>query len=584
MKRLFSFSPLLLLFLLTSLACGVISNPTPAPTSEQVATIEPSSPTPTPLPPTEIPTPLPAAPVQPGAANPDEPVFITGDIPYTSPFFVNTLNDPLVLLEDQAGFVARDFEFEFKLEGQVIGPVEILEDDTVVYSLALPAVPQGTFVDVDNNGQTDTGVQVFAVAYWSNTWGGPFLETRDAGGWSGGHVSTVVDSERDGEIVGGIFVVWAPDAAQAFPTGFGEDAMLFTEDDPVAPIPAGYNLVSLDETPFRVWKEARPVITLNEGSGAVNDFSEMSFVEAFDALFAKASREYPFTEEKGVDWQALYDEFAPQIAEAGNNLEFYALVKAFGQRIPDGHVGISFDADDFFEKHGGSFGMRLAELSDGRVIVVEIFPGYPAEGAGIKVGAEISTWAGQHVGTVLEGVVSYLGPYSTVHAERQDKVLFLTRYPVGTEIEFTFSNPGESAQTVTLEAEIEYDSLFASIASFGFDELSLPIEAEILDDSGVGYIRISTFSDDYNLMAELWERAIKTLNENDVEDLIIDVRVNGGGSLGMATDFAAFFFDHEVAIGLGSYFNDLLGDFEDSPDMRQCLIGRSRNPDKEGRK
>lgn len=211
--------------------------------------------------------------------------------------------------------------------------------------------------------------------------------------------------------------------------------------------------------------------------------------------------------------------------------------------------------------------MRLAELSDGRVIVVEIFPGYPAEGAGIKVGAEISTWAGQPVGTVLEGVVSYLGPYSTVHAERQDKVLFLTRYPVGTEIEFTFSNPGESAQTVTLEAEIEYDSLFASIASFGFDELSLPIEAEILDDSGVGYIRISTFSDDYNLMAELWERAIKTLNENDVEDLIIDVRVNGGGSLGMATDFAAFFFDHEVAIGLGSYFNDLLGDFEDSPGM-----------------
>jgi C-terminal processing protease CtpA/Prc len=494
-------------------------------------------------------------------------VFITGDIPYTSPFFVNTLNDPLVLLEDQAGFVARDFEFEFKLEGQVIGPVEILEDDTVAYSLALPAVPQGTWVDVDNNGQEDRGVQVFAVAYWSNTWGGPFLETRDAGGWSGGHVSTVVDSERDGEIVGGILVVWAPDGAQAFPTGFGEDELLFTEDDPVAPIPAGYNLVSLDETPFRVWKEARPYITLNEGSQAVNDFSEMAYTEAFDALFEKASREYPFTEEKGVDWAALYDEFAPQIAEVGNNLEFYAVVKAFGQRIPDGHVGISFDADDFYEKFGGSFGMRLAELSDGRVIVVEVLPGYEAEGAGITAGAEIVEWDGQPVTAALDAVNSYFGPYSTVHAERQDQAVFLTRYPVGTDVEFSFRNPGEGEETVTLTADIEYDSLFASIPSFSFDELALPIEAEILDDSGVGYIRISTFSDDYNLMAELWERAIKTLNENEVEDLIIDVRVNGGGSGGMASDFAGFFFDHVVEIGQGSYFNDVLGDFEDSPGM-----------------
>ena len=124
--RLFPFSPFLLL---ASLACGLFNTPTststPPPPNTPTASF-------TPAPPTSTPTPLPTALVQPGAENPDEPVFITGDIPYTSPFFVNTLNDPLVLLEDQAGFVARDFEFEFKLEGQVIGPVEVLEDDSVV--------------------------------------------------------------------------------------------------------------------------------------------------------------------------------------------------------------------------------------------------------------------------------------------------------------------------------------------------------------------------------------------------------------------------------------------------------------------
>jgi hypothetical protein len=131
---------------------------------------------------TATPTALPPAPVRSGDENPDEPVFIIGDIPYTSPFFIDTLSESFVLLEDQAGFVRRDREFEFSLAGQAIGPVEVREDETLAFSLALPSVPQGTLLDVDNDGSPDTGVQIFAVAYWSNTWGGPFLEDRDGKG------------------------------------------------------------------------------------------------------------------------------------------------------------------------------------------------------------------------------------------------------------------------------------------------------------------------------------------------------------------------------------------------------------------
>ena len=520
------------------------------------------TPTRFPVTPTETPTALPPPVIIPGEINPDEPVFIIGDIPYTSPFFVNLLAEPFVLLEDQAGFVHRDRDFIFRLESQSIGPVEILDDGTLRYSLALPSVPQGTFVDVDNDGEEGQGVQVFAVAYWSNIWGGPFLEPRDGYGWSGGHVSTIVDVDRQGEIEGGILVVWSPDEQQAFPSGFGDDEMLFTEDDPTASIPAGYTLVDLDTTPFRFYKEARPEITLYEGSGELNDYSNLSYVEAFDSLFEKVAIEYPFTVEKNVDWEGLYEEFAPQIAAANSDMDFFLVMQSFSLAIPDGHVGISFDAQVFFDQAGGSFGLRLAELSDGRVIVIDVLPGESGAQAGIRIGAELLEWDGQTIQEALDGVDSLFGPYSTRQHQRPDQLTFLTRYPPGTTVIVTFRNPDEAdSQSAQMIADVEYDSLFDSIPSFGIDELALPIEGEILAN-GLGYIQITTFSDDYNLMARIWERYLETLNELEVPGLIIDVRINGGGSGGLARDFAGYFFDREIEISRRSYYNELTGNFE----------------------
>ena len=39
--------------------------------------------------------------------NSNEPVFISGTIPFTSPFFLNYASEPFVMLEDQAGFYKR---------------------------------------------------------------------------------------------------------------------------------------------------------------------------------------------------------------------------------------------------------------------------------------------------------------------------------------------------------------------------------------------------------------------------------------------------------------------------------------------
>jgi C-terminal processing protease CtpA/Prc len=470
------------------------------------------------------------------------------------------------MLEDQVGFITRDEEFKFALTSQTIGPVIIHEDNSLTYHLSLPAVPQGTQVDVDNDNEEEQGVQVFAIAYWSNTWGGPFLEERDGTGWSTAYASTITDPQRENEIVGGILVVWAPDDNQDFPTSFGQDGLLFTDDDPVSPIPPGYNLIDIDQDPFVIYKEAQPFITLHEGELAVNDFSEVDYQQAFRQMFEKISLEYPFTADKEIDWEALFDSYSSRINEVRDDEDFFLFLHDFASEIPDGHVGVSFNdlvAEIFFEKHGGSFGLVLSELSDNRVIVTEILPQTPGERAGIQEGAEIIEWDGMPVTEAVAQAESFFGPYSSEHHERLEKIVFMTRVPPDEQIEVAFQNPdAEEAELVPLKAEVEYESLFRAIPTFTQDELAIPVMGEVLDESGLGYIQINTFSDDYNLTAQLWDRYINELIDLEIPALILDIRVNGGGSSSLASDFAGYFFNEELTLGRRSYYNDITGEFE----------------------
>ena len=115
-------------------------------------------------------------------------------------------------------------------------------------------------------------VMVFAIAYWTNTWGDPYLERRDqgGGGWSSAYASTKVSSNRDSylEVYGGKYLVYAPDDKQQFPSGFGADKKLFTDDDPIMNIPAGWSVIDLDKTPFAIDRSEKPTIDLFEGESS----------------------------------------------------------------------------------------------------------------------------------------------------------------------------------------------------------------------------------------------------------------------------------------------------------------------------
>lgn len=521
------------------------------------------------------PTPTPTAPPAPSAtpapesAVPEGPVEVQGSFTYTNDIITVYYVEQAVALIDMYGFVTRDLEWEIPVDSQTLGFLDLdPQARTGTYWVQLPAKPDGILVDVDNDGQTDAGVQVFAVAYSPNLTGGPFSEGDDRSrGWPTYLASVKADSENKDEVFGGKLVVWAPDDGQQFPTGFGDDGLLFTPDDPVGPIPAGYAVVDLDQQPFAIVREAEPELELYEPKeAAIKDFSTQSYSEAFESLYQAMSTNWAFNgiPGKAVDWPALHDSIAPRVAEAEKGqdaLAYYQALHDFVQAVPDGHVGLSggqLGQQDFIQKTDGGYGFAIRELDDGRAIVVFVTPGGPAEAAGMQVGAEVSEFNDEPIREAISNVQPYAGPFSSEAPRRYQQARYLLRTAPGTEASVTFANPGGEAQTVTLAAVSERDSFaFTSIAR-GVDPNALPVEFRILD-TGIGYVSLNSYYDDLELIIRLFERALITFKNNGIDNMVIDLRHNSGGApLGLA----GFLTDEEIPLGQMEYYSETTGKFE----------------------
>ncbi len=324
-------------------------------------------------------------------------------------------------------------------------------------------------------------------------------------------------------------------------------------------------------------------VTAGVGHG---DFSKLSFTEAFDSLFINFSTCYPFTEWKAIDWQSLYNQFAPQIAAAqsSHDTSAYKLaLRRFIHSFPDGHVRVRGEFQDiFFKEIGGGIGLTLIELDDGGIVVNRVLSGSPAEQAGIKVGAVIMNWNGLPVNEALQNTdIIWEGkPPATRETARLARLRRLVRMPVGAQIEITFSNSGQSPVTKSVTAiddgmetwDLTNYTKFSTNGSVNLtlDDVFNPVQYEILD-SGYGYLKnrilvefnsqgnlLPTYNNIYNSMKE----AIDNFNTAQVPGVIVDIRDNPGGFDRLAALFGSFFYDHTELYEHASFYNPQSKQFE----------------------
>lgn len=178
------------------------------------------------------------------------------------------------------------------------------------------------------------------------------------------------------------------------------------------------------------------------------------------------------------------------------------------------------EAQDFSDSLNGTFSGIGAELGikDGNVIIVAPLDDFPAQKAGVQSGDIIVAVDGQ-----------------TVIGESVEKVVSLIRGESGTDVTLTLRRGNSTNDTVITRAQIDVPT----------------VRSEIKD--GVGYLRISSFSED---TAQLTREAIEQLLQSNPKGILLDLRNNGGGFLDSAVDIAGYWLDGDVVVKQESSIQD----------------------------
>lgn len=311
------------------------------------------------------------------------------------------------------------------------------------------------------------------------------------------------------------------------------------------------------------------------------DFSRLTWTQAFVKMNETMSNRYAFTEWKNIRWQALCDKYLPQIESAQSEdsyEDYYIALRAYINEIPDGHVKMSIDAEIEDKYLGGGFGLAVAQLDDGKVIVTWIDPCGPAQNTGLQVGDEIVEWNGHPIADAVKNVSTvFTGTSATDEILKQKQLTYLVRAPLGTEVKITLSDSRSVMMTAYDDNKISLKKNYPySVVSDKLRDMVLGNENSDPEPEGVAekkmldgnilYIKLWALIDlDLKQTGkpvstlELMREAIAYANENRCDGLILDIRNNVGGLDEMVAEILGLFYSEKTLYEYQKY-----GDSENS--------------------
>lgn len=308
-----------------------------------------------------------------------------------------------------------------------------------------------------------------------------------------------------------------------------------------------------------------PLCSLSKGYRAYDYVTD--FKDGFEAI----KNHYVLTEHKGVDLDALYNEFLPRFEAANNSQDEDESTIAwmeFCARFNDGHVyfapGEDYEADmeRIYDKVlGNDYGLALMTLSDGSTAAVNVQPDSEAEKAGIRNGTIITGWDGVSPENIDDSVLKYF-----TFTDKDNRSFYRTLFSAGTggdSITVSFLDENGSEKAAVLPKIGAYYSGRLKAAQEAIDggiETGHLMWEEIDENTSAFRIKMMMFdsesmeSGDYTFLKYDIIDKLKEMKAAGKNHVILDMRSNAGGSGDMVKAIASVF----APVGEHYYCTDAL--------------------------
>lgn len=277
--------------------------------------------------------------------------------------------------------------------------------------------------------------------------------------------------------------------------------------------------------------ESKPIAAIEDADPDRQATFDAVWSEINDDYLYRTGRQFTlFPNYHELDWAAVREEYERTALEAETDEEFYRTVAAMVGELGDQHTSFLSPEDTGInsalfagELYYAGIGVDLA----GADLILQVFPGSPAEEAGLRRRDRIEAVNGAPL------------PFDDLVAlnevvESVNRLLARDQLPddPGGPITLMVRSPGDDPR----EVDVERATGEAAIVPSG---MRLP------QDSGIGYLVVPDF-----VTPDLQERVIDILEEmlddGDLDGLILDLRANPGGSVAILQTFLGLFVEGDV--------------------------------------
>ena len=257
-----------------------------------------------------------------------------------------------------------------------------------------------------------------------------------------------------------------------------------------------------------------PLVT---ASPAIKGDALARHMRIFQRLWEAVRDTYVYSDFNGVSWDDVYVRYREQIQKGLGDEAFYGVMREMIDELGDEHSAyyspqevVEEDTQLSGQMEYVGIGIYVTTLFDKNyAVLLQVFPGSPAERAGLQSHDRI---------LAVDGV-----PVVDQDGwENLDRIEGLS----GTDVRLLVQTPGQEPREVWVTRE--------------HIQAQHPVEAHRMPNTDVGYLLIPTFWDQ-TIAARVRQAMDDLVADGELDGLILDMRINGGGLVTVLEDTLSLF-------------------------------------------